>query len=715
MSCSKIDYSVNLSGEQIAAGNKLVCNFEKGKVFWCILLAQMQSGKTGAYLFVAAEMLRLKKIKKVIVLCGCNETELKTQMNDSIREFEYKYRTYLMNEYASLPEHERGCIIQDIFKKGTFSVKSGNELDAKHAAAEVTDTLLIWDESHYAAAKSNRPNKFLERLGIRADGSSSCLAPNNNFVLSVSATPYAELTDLQGEKQEKLVVNLNPGKGYKGVGHYLTNEKIVGFTKWQTKLSEILSSQFADVKNKYGVVRVQGDAKMQEAIRIATECGWECKTFDSEVWDIDSMNELDIAPVQNTVVFIRGMCRMGKVVPKQHIAFVMETATNSKTDALLQGLLGRVCGYGIDNDIYIYINNGLLAKKTGATEESVSVCGQKIMLGKTTELEKYVALMKNNSKEFSSSVSVPVFISTATSEVMTSVSKSLIPTKAAHLKPQTEKKVFDMFPFVIKHDEDAADPDSRETLEEKIRQINLHSGCIENKNDELHTAEAMYQLADPKTDIRFRYFDKDATSKTYIKVPETFREIQTNEEKIGAIRSMPGCGVAHDEKTEMNAWIFRTNKYAKFGFPKGTIILQVACDVPASSLYMSTTTGKEAFTSKREDETENVGNGTFAVKLSAETAKSVEKMQSDLDIIVKMSLEICTDAKDRRITSLHTSAGWQSIMVNDEVKTGLSKGGTIFKHIREKYGVTLKLKGKQGRPTAACKDSGLNLLCEISW
>ena len=487
----------------------------------------------------------------------------------------------------------------------------------------------------------------------------------------------------------------------------MRNKKIIGFTKWQTKLTDILSDQFAGVKNKYGIVRVLGDSKMQEAIRIATECGWDCKTFDSVVTDIDSMNDLDTAPIKNTVIFIRGMCRMGKVVPKQHVVFVMETASKSNTDTLLQGLLGRMCGYAVDNEIFIYINDVILSKNTGLS----SVCGQ------TTELEKYVELMDNDDEEFSSSRKVPVFVTTANEEVMTMVDVSLIPTKAAHIKPGSENKhVYDMLPYVTKYREDLVDVDASETVKENVRRINLHSECVEaRKNGALHTTEAMRQLADPETVIDLRIISGEKIQTSYRRVPETFRDILTTGKNIGAVRSMASCGLAQRDATQMNAWLFRTNRYEHIGIHKGTLILQAASSVPASGVYAPTTTGKEAFTSKREDESETIGNGVFAITLGADTAESVEKMKDDLDKIVEISQDLRTDSKDCRITSLRSSDGWQSIMVNNEVKTAISKGGTIFKHIFEKYGVTLKHKGKRGRPTAACRDSGLNLLCEISW
>ena len=54
---------------------------------------------------------------------------------------------------------------------------------------------------------------------------------------------------------------------------------------------------------------------------------------------------LEDAPPTTTLVIVRGRLRAGKVVPKKHVGFVWEGAAKSKTDALVQGLPGRMCGY----------------------------------------------------------------------------------------------------------------------------------------------------------------------------------------------------------------------------------------------------------------------------------------------------------------------------------------------------------------------------------
>jgi hypothetical protein len=54
---------------------------------------------------------------------------------------------------------------------------------------------------------------------------------------------------------------------------------------------------------------------------------------------------MEDAPEKTTVILIKGRLRAGKVVPKAHVGFVWENARTAKTDSIVQGLLGRMCGY----------------------------------------------------------------------------------------------------------------------------------------------------------------------------------------------------------------------------------------------------------------------------------------------------------------------------------------------------------------------------------
>lgn len=685
-----------LSKEQIHAG-KRIFNLLHMTLPWVMLIAQMQSGKTGTFLLAAAEMLREEKISHVIIICGNSEKDLKNQLEKDIKEFIVKYRNYLKDE-LNISEDEQAVILNRI--EESIVTKSGAELEAKHdETTECKNTLFIWEESHFGSGQSNRPNKYLERRGIRADGTRACLDERNNKVLTVSATGFSEISDQHHEKQQKEIVRLKPGAGYRGIGYYLRNNNIIGFKYWKTTLERILRGKYAGVEKKYAIVRVNGNVNMEEGKRIAIKNGWAYKVFDADEVNyakknndrsaMISMDELDIEPTKNTIIFIRQMCRMGKVVPKQHIVFVMETASSPKSDALLQGLPGRVCGYGIEGEIDIYINEDILTKKTG---------------NNTTELEKFVKLMENEDEEITS-----------------------IPTKATHLKSSTRDSVYDLLPIKVSgFVEDREDPNYSEFNNDLIKQIVREKILlgeeegVDNPNGPKHTAELRKQLADAETYIEIHKMVKQSNGEentTFKEVPQKCADILRGIEKLNAVRRLPGCGLNKKDATQINVYYMNDNKYARLGFPRGTIIVQAACKISEDGVYMPMTTGKEAFTSKREDQTEIVSNGVCAIKLNIDSSTSVENMQKGLEEIIKLSLmprSVVTI--DRCITSVCGSDGkWQGILVNEVVYKALLKRGSIFNYLKDNCGVTLKISCKRGPSTKACKESGHKRLCKIEW
>ena len=85
-----------LSNEQFTTGNEIIGKFNN--IRWIILTAQMQSGKTGTYYFVAAEMLRQKSVDNVVIFSGNTELELKHQTQAYKKTFlSIPYRKYLID------------------------------------------------------------------------------------------------------------------------------------------------------------------------------------------------------------------------------------------------------------------------------------------------------------------------------------------------------------------------------------------------------------------------------------------------------------------------------------------------------------------------------------------------------------------------------------------------------------------------------------------
>jgi hypothetical protein len=680
-----------ITKEQIKAGTETLTLF-KSIIQWVTLLAEMQSGKTGTFMFVVCEMLRTKQVNLAIIICGNSEKDLKRQLLKDIKEYMNKYTRYMRDE-LNISEDDRDDIITYILSR--IIIKSGADLDPKHddKLTKIKNTLIIWEESHFASSKTNRPNKFIERMGLKADGDPSCLeAAKNNYVLTVSATSFAEIADIHHEHQHKEIVRLNPGEGYRGVGYYLRNKKIIGFGSWKKDLSACLK-KYAD-NNKYGIVRVNTDVNMDDAKKIANDNGWAFKVFDAEhvalakkTHDhsaILSLDELETEPLQKTLLLIRGMCRMGKVVPKVHIAFVMETSALPNTDTLLQGLVGRMCGYHTF-DVDIYVPRKMLTKKTGQN---------------TTELEKYINLMEHDNIRS-------------------------IPNRAAHLIGVREV-AYDTYPIIITgFNEDRDDPDYAEFNSERItryvKSIDLTGSSVININKKNHTDDIIRQLTDSNTNVVIHRLEKPnkRINTTYTKVPEKFAGILSDSEPLNAVRSEPGCGLNSNGVEQINVWAFNTNAFSALGFPLGTLIIQAASkfseDGPQDTIVPNTT-GKEAFTSKHEDDTEVIGNGTCALSLSRETSTSVDAMKKSIKELVHMSLQHREVIMARCITSNQDANGdWQGIMVNEAVHKALQKGGVIFNYINTTFNLKIKTVGQRGPSTKACRDSGLKRLCKIEW
>lgn len=348
------------SGRQIVAAKEAVDVF--GTVCYVMLLAQMQSGKTETFLLTACELIRLGLVRSVVIFSGNSEVDLRKQLDDQIKgrsKFIRKYKKFLRNNGMD-DEDEREEFIESVIPK--ISIVWGSELDSY--TGPTTDTLFIWEESHYAQSQKQRPDKFLKSIGISADGNVEVLQRNRNLMMTISATPFSELSDNLRLGQGKHIVKMEPGDGYVSVKIIRDSGRLKTFKNYTDGIRVALS--LPKDGNKYAIARIT--TKSEETIRrIAGENGWKCVVFDSiakgkereegeKVW-----NSMENAPAVNTLILIRGKCRMGKNLEKKHLSFVIETAKMSKTDTVLQSLLGRVCGYSEGSDkVMVYLSEKIV-------------------------------------------------------------------------------------------------------------------------------------------------------------------------------------------------------------------------------------------------------------------------------------------------------------------------------------------------------------------
>ena len=309
--------------EQILAAKNIHAVFLEKRLRYAMLIARCQAGKTGAFQELMRLMLLNGDINRAYILCGSNETELRGQAH--------------ADTVAANPVAYASGMIKVIFRQ-----------DFKAACMDVTRALIVIDESHMDQTQKQELDQFLGRHGLSLDGEPKTLIEKDAYMVSVDATPYSELSALMHkESHPKHVEQLQPGAGYYGVADYLYGglmKPTYDISREGMKFKQMVRS----AGNKYALMRLTSGkhALNQEAAAVAAyrQVGGTVLYFTVEKNDVE-IASLKHAPLVPTLIIIRGRLRAGKVVPKLHISFVWEGAKTSKTDSLIQGLVGRMCGY----------------------------------------------------------------------------------------------------------------------------------------------------------------------------------------------------------------------------------------------------------------------------------------------------------------------------------------------------------------------------------
>jgi len=662
---------------QIIAGNKIMQYF-RGHNYWVLLAAQMQSGKSVTYLYVACDALRTGMISNVIIFSGNSEIELKVQLQNDLKNFiKKKYRRYLKNA-----EGIRKKEYKNIRKFLTDKIRIIWGAELNKFDEQVNNTLFIWDESHSAQNKGMRPAKFLKLQNIDASGNSDNLYNKHNYFLSVSATPFSEVSDAVHEHQFKAIVRLEVNDGYFGVGEMLLNENIHGFDNWREKLEEALNNHVNNSK-KYVIIRGKNDDICEEIQEIALEAGWEVKIYNSEQKDIENLNTLRHCPLENTVVIIKGMGRMGKVVPKKHILFVMETAKNSNSDTILQSLLGRMCGWHKYRDIIVYLHNNIL---------------------KRGDLERYIRFSNN---------------------------ETIIPRKSTNLKTKTQTKNATLNP-IIPIRISLSDRNIDDSLDLTNVMINKHATFESiiaasrnkrwtNNNNPEQTDEILEKL---RTFNEKQFELRNAQCKTYSEVPKKIHNMWQNciPDSLGS-----SCGIALDG-SEIKLYWFKKS-IPEYGIKAGDIYLDTKTKAQNDE-YRKTkeleenvpkSTKKEVFTEFVQQEESGslvLSNGSYTIPLPLETSDDVYTMQNALEEIIKISIHNHTEhiSMPRKIVSNPIDKStWKGILVSNEVLTALSVGGSIYCRMATQFSVKLKVLKSRGKQRAEHLNAGLIRIAEIRW
>lgn len=363
---------VVFSREQDAASAKICEKFIEG-VNYVMLLAQMQSGKSTTFMHVMLTLLFKEVFTQVYIITGNRDVSLRSQTEKDVGDHvDYFARSIVSDNPERYSPSNIGVIRRKL--RGDIKIAYGQDISKLGRIEE--NTLIIHDESHYAQDHGNTTyDKFYVREQIQSLLSNGSSSRNDHrlAILSVSATPFSEMISNNNTNDErKPIVKLRPAPGYRGVGHYLDNGLIHESFPIKEEnthlLRHIIEEQKRTNPQSYIIIRSLNN-KGQAGIlrRITRELGINFEhyygngdisnLFRGESIPFDNLKEI---PMTLTIIHICGKLRMGQVLHhKEHISIVFESSKNPNLDTVLQGLLGRMCGYH-DIDIIVYISRRII-------------------------------------------------------------------------------------------------------------------------------------------------------------------------------------------------------------------------------------------------------------------------------------------------------------------------------------------------------------------
>ena len=345
---------------QIEAVKEILMHYFN-KTRWVMLLAETQSGKTGvlnslAYVILENDInktIKLGGYDHVFILSGMDNTDLRDQFIQKSTAFTTKQITVLMNSD-----------LQRI-NKAKQNIENADESDLD-LLSRFNNALFIIDESHYGTNKDSVLSKFLVNGLLNLDDP-EYNEKQNNWFLSVSATPMAESISNSFIKNKKEKVILKNGPGYYGIRDMFNNNMIED--SFDINNEDGLYNLIDTIKNAdngYIIIRLQDEKKklVEEALKlnniidgkdilIKNYNGKSTKKLFKEQKTINFI--LNKEPKIKTIVFIQGMLRAGIEVNSKYVNMVHDTL-GSNTDTSVQSLVGRLTGYKKNRNVKIYSN-----------------------------------------------------------------------------------------------------------------------------------------------------------------------------------------------------------------------------------------------------------------------------------------------------------------------------------------------------------------------
>lgn len=306
-----------------------------------ILIAQPQEGKTGVSIAVINKFINNCKSQslkyEIIYLVNLSDNELKEQSETRLKE------AGLLNDVTIIHHANLKTLILN------------KKIDRR---------LIIIDECHIALDASTKENikpfdNFLKKCGADYGKSINNWKNKNNYILSVSATPYAAAIREKIDNNSFESVILEKSKNYFSLLDIYKKERLYQSEKLTDKktgkVTEFLEERFEEFLylcetegNGHLIIRCIGDAPdiIKNYIKDIS------LNIDVEIYG-SGKNDKNISSLDNylskkfpkpSVAIIKGSLRAGKTLTNTKFIRMWLEPSGSKTDTVTQ-VIGRCLGY----------------------------------------------------------------------------------------------------------------------------------------------------------------------------------------------------------------------------------------------------------------------------------------------------------------------------------------------------------------------------------
>jgi len=326
-----------------------------------MLVAQCQSGKTGALLSLCDEVItrdtRPKWRETEIYLLGPSDSNLETQ---TLKEFK-GHETYVSALDDTVPYLHR-CLLKETCPEYLHWGKNKHDshsffrdLKEKRDAGKFVVTIL--DESHLGQGEESQYDELFGRYEIPLGKRVVC--KDNEIYVACSATPSPRITgkSLEEIRNSYSICYMRPGKSYYGITEFLRDGRIKQtfdpVESFESFNEEVLAP-FLNGDAGSLIVRITRESKINEFEDLIKKHNIKLKIYDSSrgtIRDLDS----DILEDKNEhcVRIIKQSYKQGMLIENKHfIRGWFDTSSDGKNSASDLQSIGRNFGYDDKLDRY---------------------------------------------------------------------------------------------------------------------------------------------------------------------------------------------------------------------------------------------------------------------------------------------------------------------------------------------------------------------------